>query len=142
MNTDQFTVSAGRAQAQFGGFGGGSGNPFDGSGSGSGSGSSGSGSGSGNFGGFNQNGAPFNIDAAMRARAIHGVLAALAMVVLFPAGSIFMRVIPGRFAIWIHGLAQLVAYVVYIAAVGLGLYLVREVQIPGGNGNLVGGLVS
>jgi len=80
----------------------------------------------------------------MRARAIHGILAALAMVVLFPAGSIFMRVIPGRFAIWIHGLAQLVAYVVYIAAVGLGLYLVREVQIPFGDGNLVsdsGGVV-
>ena len=78
----------------------------------------------------------------MRARAIHGVLGALAMVVLFPAGSIFMRVIPGRFAIWIHALAQLVAYVVYIAAVGLGLYLVREVQIPFGGGNLVSGFVS
>lgn len=49
-----------------------------------------------------------------------------------------MRVIPagGGWAIWIHALAQLVAYVVYIAGVGLGLYLVREVQIPG-QGSLV-----
>jgi len=49
-----------------------------------------------------------------------------------------MRVIPGRFAIWIHGLAQMVAYTVYIASVGMGIYLVKTVQIPFGGGNLVG----
>jgi len=58
------------------------------------------------------------------------------MVVLFPVGSIFMRVIPGRFALWAHGLMQLIAYTVYIAAVGLGIYLVRTVRIPRG-GDLV-----
>ena len=79
----------------------------------------------------------FDIDAAKRARAIHGILAALAMVVLFPAGSIFMRVIPGRPALWVHALAQVIALIVYIAAVGLGIYLVREVQIPFGGGDLV-----
>ncbi len=60
------------------------------------------------------------------------------MVVLFPLGSIFMRVIPGRLSIWVHGLMQLIAYTVYIAAVGLGIYLVKEVQLPfSGGGNLV-----
>ncbi|KAM7201541.1 hypothetical protein V8F20_004769, partial [Naviculisporaceae sp. PSN 640] len=118
---------------QFPGFSSGS-NPFSSSGGGSSS-SSSSSSSSGNFN-FGQNGnsnggAPFDIDAAMQARAIHGVLAALAMVVLFPSGSIAMRVIPGKYAIWIHAMAQLIAYVVYICAVGLGLYLIREVQIPG-----------
>ncbi|KAK3316539.1 hypothetical protein B0H66DRAFT_576380 [Apodospora peruviana] len=54
------------------------------------------------------------------------------MVVLFPLGSILMRIVPGRFAIWVHALTQLIAYVVYIAAVGMGLYLVREVRIPNG----------
>ncbi|KAK0702914.1 hypothetical protein B0T21DRAFT_387985 [Apiosordaria backusii] len=50
------------------------------------------------------------------------------MAILFPSGSILMRVIPGRFAIWAHGIAQAVALVVYIAAVGLGIHLVREVS--------------
>ncbi|KAK0707651.1 hypothetical protein B0H67DRAFT_494394 [Lasiosphaeris hirsuta] len=54
------------------------------------------------------------------------------MVLLFPLGSIFMRVIPGRFALWIHGIAQLIAYAVYIASVALGIYLVRSVQLPQG----------
>ena len=67
----------------------------------------------------------------MRARAIHGVLGSLAMVILFPMGSIFMRVIPGRFAIWAHALAQLVSLIVYIGAVGMGIYLVQTVRIPG-----------
>ncbi|KAM7185243.1 hypothetical protein V8F33_012527 [Rhypophila sp. PSN 637] len=52
------------------------------------------------------------------------------MVIFFPLGSIAMRVIPGRHAIHVHAIAQMIAYVVYICAVGLGLYLVREVQIP------------
>ncbi|KAK4449651.1 hypothetical protein QBC34DRAFT_87310 [Podospora aff. communis PSN243] len=117
------------ANAQYGGYGGG-GRP-GGSGSGS-----GSGFGNGNFGNFG-NGAGFDIDAATRARTIHGILAALSMVVLFPLGSIFMRVIPGRFAIWIHAAAQMIAYLVYIAGVGLGIYLVRMVQIPFGGGTLL-----
>jgi hypothetical protein len=73
----------------------------------------------------------------VRARNIHGILGALAMVVLFPLGSIFMRVIPGRFAIWVHAAAQMIAYIVYIAAVGLGIYLVKLVQFPFDGGNLV-----
>jgi len=90
----------------------------------------------GEFGNF-QNGAGFDVDAAVRARNIHGILGALAMVVLFPLGSIFMRVIPGRFAIWVHAAAQMIAYIVYIAAVGLGIYLVKLVQFPFDGGNLL-----
>ncbi|KAK0643688.1 hypothetical protein B0T16DRAFT_290159, partial [Cercophora newfieldiana] len=59
------------------------------------------------------------------------------MVVLFPLGSIFMRVIPGRFAIWIHGIFQALALCVYIAGAGLGIYLVTYVTIPFGGGNLL-----
>lgn len=68
---------------------------------------------------------------------IHGILAALAFVVLFPLGSIFMRIIPGRFAIWIHALTQLCAYIIYIAAAALGFWMLQEVQIPRLNGGLV-----
>ncbi len=70
----------------------------------------------------------------MRARAIHGILAAVAMVLLFPIGSILIRVIPGRLSLWAHALAQIIAFTVYIAAVGLGIYLVREVRIPASAG--------
>ncbi|KAK4643232.1 hypothetical protein QC761_403460 [Podospora bellae-mahoneyi] len=107
------------------------GNPYTSGGSSNGDGSSSSG-----FNNFNA-GAGFDINAAMRTRAIHGILAALAMAILFPSGSILMRVIPGRFAIWAHGISQAVALVVYIAAVGLGLHLVREVgRARGNNGDM------
>lgn len=70
-------------------------------------------------------------------RAIHGILGALAMVVLFPGGSILMRVIPGRLALWAHAVVQLVSLCVFIAAVALGVRLVREVRIPFGDGSIV-----
>lgn len=78
----------------------------------------------------------FDISAATRYRWIHGILCSLAMVLLFPIGSILMRVVPGRFAIWIHAAFQVVAMLVHIAGVGLGIYLVTLVQLPfsdGGN---------
>ncbi|KAK4221538.1 hypothetical protein QBC38DRAFT_491855 [Podospora fimiseda] len=132
-----------RAQ-QYGGYG----NPYvSGSGSGSsgssssgssssGSSSSDSSSSSGNFNGNFQAGASFDVNEAMRVRAIHGILAAVAMAVLFPGGSILMRIIPGRFAIWAHGLAQIAALSIFIAGVALGLQLVRIVRIPNGNGDM------
>ena len=130
--TKSRAASIAGARAQYGGYGGyGGGN----GGYRGGSGGNGEGFGNGNFGNF-QNGAGFDIDAAMRARTIHGILGALAMVILFPVGSILMRVVPGRFAIWIHGLAQIVAYAVYIAAVAMGIYMVRQVRLPNG-GDLV-----
>ena len=53
----------------------------------------------------------------------HGVLASLAFVILFPAGAIAIRLasIPG--IAWIHGGFQIFAYMVYIAATGLGINL-------------------
>ncbi|KAH8885440.1 hypothetical protein GQ53DRAFT_606058, partial [Thozetella sp. PMI_491] len=88
------------------------------------------------FGGF-RGGPGFDIDRAMRIRTIHGIVASVAMVILFPGGSIMMRIIPGRFAIWIHALAQLAAYAVYIAGAALGIILVREVNIPFQGGTLL-----
>ncbi|GAB1316121.1 hypothetical protein MFIFM68171_06331 [Madurella fahalii] len=99
----------------------------------------GSGSPFGGGSGFNDfRGRPgFDISSAERVRAIHGILGALAMVVLFPGGSILVRVVPGRLALWAHALAQLVSICVFIAAVVLGVRLVREVQIPFGDGNIM-----
>lgn len=100
-------------------------------------GGSGSSSGSGSqFDNF-QGGVDFDINAASRVRAIHGILAAVAMVILFPAGSILVRVLPGPFALWCHAIAQLVAICVFIAAFALGVHLVREVRLPVGDGSIV-----
>ncbi|KAK8056231.1 hypothetical protein PG993_001458 [Apiospora rasikravindrae] len=105
-----------------------------GSGDGSGSGSRGSGSGQGGDGGNGfgslQDGAGFDIDQAMSVRQIHGILAAIAFVGLFPIGAISMRVIPGRFTWIVHGVFQTLAYGLYVAAAALGIRLVRLVRIP------------
>ncbi|KAI8631990.1 hypothetical protein F5Y19DRAFT_382246 [Xylariaceae sp. FL1651] len=131
------------AQNGWGGYGG---NPYDpnnnggsgnnGDGSGSSSGSSGNsygsnGASSSSFGfGLSAANAGFDYTSALRYRSIHGVLAAIAFAVLFPLGSIAVRLTPGRHAWLLHGVIQLVAYAVYAAAAGLGLYLVSIVRIP------------
>ncbi|KAL2162304.1 hypothetical protein VTH06DRAFT_7217 [Thermothelomyces fergusii] len=81
------------------------------SGSGSGSGSApASGPGAGDFvSGVGGLGATFDPERATRIRAIHGILAAAAMVALFPSGAIL-------------------AVCVLIAAVGLGIHLVQDVR--------------
>jgi hypothetical protein len=59
----------------------------------------------------------------------HGVLASLAFVILFPMGSILIRL--GSFrGLWlVHGLFQVFAYLVYTAAFGIGLYIVTNVPV-------------
>ncbi|KAI1336958.1 hypothetical protein F5Y15DRAFT_192211 [Xylariaceae sp. FL0016] len=79
----------------------------------------------------------FDIDAATRIRNIHGILGALAFAFLFPLGSIFMRLIPGRLAWIVHALTQIFAYIIYVAAAGLGLYLVSMVRMPADGGSLM-----
>lgn len=61
---------------------------------------------------------------------IHGVLAAVAMVALFPTGAVFMRVLPGKVALWTHALMQAAALCVSVAAVGMGIRLVNIVRLP------------
>lgn len=61
----------------------------------------------------------------------------MAFVILFPVGAMAMRLIPGRSALWLHGITQVVAYISFIAAVGLGIWLVQEVRIPVAGGSLV-----
>lgn len=104
-------------------------------------GSGGGNSNGGTAGGRNGNGFPglfgINLQDAIHYRTIHGILASLSIVVLFPVGSILMRVVPGRFAIWTHGLFQMMAFLLYIAAAALGIYLVKMVTIPFTGGSLV-----
>jgi hypothetical protein len=56
----------------------------------------------------------------------HGILAALAFVVLFPAGAISIRLCNFPGIIWLHAAFQVFAYIVYLAAFGLGVYIANQ----------------
>ncbi|RYP13045.1 hypothetical protein DL767_010918 [Monosporascus sp. MG133] len=93
--------------------------------------------GNGNGDGFQDGRPDFPSGDAMHYREVHGILAAIAFVGLFPLGSIFVRVIPGRFAWIVHAITQTVAYIVFIGAAVLGLYLVNTIQIPPNGASLL-----
>ncbi|CAO2652555.1 Nn.00g008380.m01.CDS01 [Neocucurbitaria sp. VM-36] len=59
----------------------------------------------------------------------HGVLAALAFVIFFPVGAIMIRLGSFRGMWLIHGLFQLFAYLVYIAAFGIGVWMVNSIPV-------------
>jgi len=58
----------------------------------------------------------------------HGVLASLAFVILFPAGSIAIRLASFPSVLWFHALFQIFAYMTYTAAFGLGIWLALPVS--------------
>jgi hypothetical protein len=59
----------------------------------------------------------------------HGILASLAFVILFPAGAIAIRLASFPGVVWLHAAFQIFAYLVYIAAFGLGVYLATEMKL-------------
>jgi hypothetical protein len=61
--------------------------------------------------------------------AAHGILAALAFVVLFPSGAIAVRLASFRLVVWFHAGFQMFAYVVYIAAFGLGVTMANDMEV-------------
>lgn len=96
--------------------------------------------GSGDSNGFGDqfgNGIGLEYGTASRYRVIHGTLAALAFVGIFPVGAILIRVIPGRLSYLVHGLVQLLAFIVYICGAALGIYLVKTIRIPPNGQSLV-----
>ena len=72
-----------------------------------------------------------NWGKAANARIAHAALASSAFVFLFPMGAIAMRVLPGRLALIIHGIFQLFAYIIFTAAVGLGIWIAVTVRFSG-----------
>ncbi|KAF2995225.1 hypothetical protein E8E13_002247 [Curvularia kusanoi] len=82
----------------------------------------------GNFGGFGGQGGPSQsfINSRQQVLIAHGVLASLAFVILFPVGSILIRLGSFRGAWLIHGLFQVFTYLVYTAAVGIGIWLAQQ----------------
>lgn len=103
-----------------GGFEGGS-NPYNG-GSGPGS---GAGSGSNGFG-FDF-GSRFGLQNVNHVIVIHAVLAALAWVLLMPIGAILLRLnIQSPVILKLHAACQVVAYLVYFVAAGMGVWIARQ----------------
>ena len=100
------------------------------------SGSSGYGTGSyGSSGsGFGQGSAGFSIpfggdfEKAQRAMIAHGVLASLAFVIFFPFGAISIRLLSFPGLLWFHAVVQVIAYLLFIAAFGIGIYLATQIH--------------
>ncbi|KAF2429344.1 hypothetical protein EJ08DRAFT_573466, partial [Tothia fuscella] len=90
--------------------------------------------GDGGFGALSQFGG-FDLVTARRVRFAHGVVSALAFVVFFPVGAIAIRIIPGRFALFIHALFQLFGLLLYTIGFGMGIWLIREIRF--GSFNLI-----
>jgi hypothetical protein len=59
----------------------------------------------------------------------HGTLAALAFVIFFPSGAIAIRLASFSGVVWFHAAFQAFAYLVYIAAFGLGVHIAKEQQL-------------
>lgn len=90
--------------------------------------------------GFGNAGLGFDIAMTTKQRTIHGILASIAFVALFPLGAVSMATVKGRWAFWVHLLVQMVGLLMFIAAAVLGFLMLREVRVPGSDG--AGWLVS
>lgn len=53
----------------------------------------------------------------------HGVMASLAFVGLFPIGGILIRVASFTGLVWVHAALQIVAFIIYIVAFAMGIWL-------------------
>ena len=50
-----------------------------------------------------------------------------AVLILFPAGGIIIRVLNHHHIVWIHAAFQMIAWVFYVAGAGMGIYLARNI---------------
>ena len=64
-------------------------------------------------------------DIAKRHRAMkaHGTLMGLAFSLLFPTGSVFMRLFSFRGLVWVHAAFQMFTYAMALAGLGVGVYI-------------------
>lgn len=55
-------------------------------------------------------------------------MAAIAFVAMFPLGAVFVRTMPGRWALIMHAMAQILALILFICAAALGIWLLVNVK--------------
>lgn len=101
---------------------------------------SGDGSSSSSSASFENNGVPFGGDYQKANNIIlaHGVLASLAFVALFPTGGILIRIASFTGLIWVHAACQLLGYLIYIVALGLGIYYATQMNLIGNSHPIIG----
>ena len=86
------------------------------------SGASGSGSSSSNS--LSQNGRSGAFGSSRETMLLaHGAMASLAFVGLFPIGGILIRVASFTGLVWVHAALQIIAFLVYVAAFGIGIWI-------------------
>ncbi|KIV87088.1 hypothetical protein PV11_02658 [Exophiala sideris] len=121
--------------AQFGGFGGGfgggNGNPFDGgNGNGNGgssSGNSGSSSSDNSQYGANMFGSTAEFNRAKQILIAHAVLASLVWVIFIPSLAILLRLdIQNPVVLRIHAVGQVLSYIIFVVAAGMGIWLAQK----------------
>ena len=59
----------------------------------------------------------------------HGVLSSLAWILLFPLGSILLRLIRGKLAWKVHAAIQVIGFIIFAAGVGTGIHLSRQISV-------------
>jgi hypothetical protein len=62
----------------------------------------------------------------------HGVLAALAFVIIFPTGAISIRLMSFPGLIWFHAILQGIGYLFYVVAFGMGIWLASNLGYVSG----------
>jgi hypothetical protein len=85
-------------------------------------------SGSTSHGGVNQLGS-LNIDTQNMMIKAHAIMACLAFAILFPFGAISIRLLSFPGLVLVHALFQIFAYLIYIIAFGLGVYLATQMRL-------------
>ncbi|KAF2210902.1 hypothetical protein CERZMDRAFT_113053 [Cercospora zeae-maydis SCOH1-5] len=66
--------------------------------------------------------------ASDRLTTAHGSLASVAFVALFPTGALLIRLASFTGLVWLHAAIQAVAYLVFVAAFGLGVYIATQLN--------------
>lgn len=61
----------------------------------------------------------------------HGIMAAVAFALLFPIGGIVIRIANFSGLVWVHAAIQTIAFLVYTAAFGLGIYIATKLNYIG-----------
>jgi hypothetical protein len=70
----------------------------------------------------------FDRETFSRVEFAHGVLATMTFATFFPLGAIAIRAIPGRLALGVHLLLQILGYATCIAAYGMGIWMVHTFE--------------
>jgi hypothetical protein len=79
-------------------------------------------------GGLTQLGS-INVDTQNQMIKAHAIMACLAFAILFPFGAISIRLLSFPGLVLVHALFQIFAYLIYIIAFGLGVYLATQMRI-------------